>query len=484
MAPATEAAGSPPHFVLVPVAAHGHLIPMVDLARLHASRGARASLVTTPLNAARLRGVADHSARSNSKSLLEIVDLPFSPANFGLPPDCQNADKITDNAQFATFFLALRELAGPFEAYVRALVPRPSCIIYDWCNSWTAGVASSLGIPRLFFHGPPCFYSLCDLLADMHGLREQMAAAGDQETHDVPGMPVSVKVTKDTAPGWFYAPGSEWLRDEAMAAMRTADGAVVNTFLDLEDKFVACYQAALGKPVWTLGPFCLQNRDEKEDTAITAWLDKQAPDSVVYVSFGSVARKLPRQLFEVGQGLEDSSKPFLWVVKESELALPEVRVWLEALEARTAGRGLVVRGWAPQLAILSHRAVGGFVTHGGWNSVLESIAHGVPVVTWPHFADQFLNEQLAVDVLRVGLPIGITTPVMILDDDVAAPVLRGDIARAVAALMDGGEEAEERRRKAKEYSAKARVAMEEGGDSYEKLTQLIDRFKQGGDKEN
>ncbi|EEC72713.1 hypothetical protein OsI_06314 [Oryza sativa Indica Group] len=119
--------------------------------------------------------------------------------------------------------------------------------------------------------------------------------------------------------------------------------------------------------------------------------------------------------------------------------------------ARTATRGLVVRGWAPQVTILSHRAVGGFLTHCGWNSLLEAIARGVPVATWPHFADQFLNEQLAVDVLGVGVPIGVTAPVSMLNEE-SLTVDRGDVARVVSVLMDGGgEEAKERRRKAKEY---------------------------------
>ncbi|XP_062221239.1 UDP-glycosyltransferase 73E1-like [Phragmites australis] len=489
---AATTATPPPHFVTVPLAAQGHIIPLVGLARLLAERGARASVVTTPLNVARLRGVAEQAARAGLP--LEFVGLPFQPPDAGLPLDCQNFDMLDDNSQFNPFFDALRELAGPFDAYVRALAPRPSCIISDWCNPWTAGVASGLGIPRLFFYGPSCFFSLCDLKATEHGLHERIAAGDDREQYVVPGVPVPVKVTKATAPGFLTHPGCEMFRYESIEAMRTADGVVVNTFLDLEAQFVACYETALGKPVWTVGPLSLVNRDLEataslgktvavNQQAITAWLDEQAPDSVMYVSFGSIARKFSKQLFEVGHGLKDSGNPFLWVVKESEATSPEVQQWLHALEECTAGRGLVVRGWAPQLTVLSHRAVGGFVTHCGWNSLLEAIAHGVPVVTWPHFEDQFLNERLAVDVLGVGVPIGVTAPVFILDDE-PVPVVRGDILRAVSALMGGGEEADERRRKAKEYGEKARRAMEKGGSSYENLTRLIESFVQSGVKEH
>ncbi|KAG8058450.1 hypothetical protein GUJ93_ZPchr0002g26679 [Zizania palustris] len=474
----------PPHFIIVPLAAQGHTIPLVDLARLLAERGARASIVTTPVNAARLRGVADLAGRA--KLPFEIVEIPFPPAaDTSLPPGVENVDQIRDVSLFLPFFYALRNLAGPLEAYLHALPRRPSCIITDWCNSWTAVVARRVSIPRLFFHGPSCFYSLCDINVDAHGLHKQ----GDNEKYVVPGMPVLVEVTMATKPGFFNEPGWEALQREAMEAMRTADGAVVNTFLDLEDEFIACYEATLGKPIWTLGPFCLYNRDVEAmssrgdkpavaQSAITTWLDTMDTDSVIYVSFGSIARKFPKQLFEVGHGLEDSGKPFIWVVKESDVATIEVQEWMSALEARTAGRGLVVRGWAPQLAILSHRAVGGFVTHCGWNSMLEAITHGVPLVTWPHFADQFLNERLAVDVLGVGVPIGVTMPAMpgTLTDDNDVLVARADVARTVSALMSGSEEAEERRTKAKAFGEKARRAMEKGGSSYENLTHLIDSF--------
>uniref|UniRef100_A0A0E0JX55 Glycosyltransferase N-terminal domain-containing protein n=1 Tax=Oryza punctata TaxID=4537 RepID=A0A0E0JX55_ORYPU len=220
----------PPHFVIVPLPAQGHTIPMVALARLLAERGPRRHL----------RGVADLAARA--KLPLEIVEVPFPPAeDTGLPPGVENVDQITKFSHFLVAFKnTLRELAAPLEAYLRALPARPSCIISDWSFPSTADVARRVGVRRLFFHGPSCFYSLCDLNAAAHGLQQQ----GDDDRYVVPGMSVRVEVTKDTKPGFFNFPGWEENRDAAMEAMRTADGAVVNTFLDLEDEFIACYEAA------------------------------------------------------------------------------------------------------------------------------------------------------------------------------------------------------------------------------------------------
>jgi hypothetical protein len=425
---------------------------------------------------------------------LEIVELPFPPADDGLPPGSESSDNVI------RLFLSFYRLAGPLEAYVRALPWRPSCIISDSCNPWTAGVARSVGVPRLFFNGPSCFYSLCRYNVATHRLLHD----GDDNGYVVPGVPLRVEMTKAAWSAAFLTCAPKWeafLKD-VREGMRTADGAVVNTFLDIEEQFVACFEAGLGKPVWALGPVFLNSRDEEavatrgdkdkpsavDQSAITAWLDTMDQSAVTYVCFGSLWGMQPKQLYEVGHGLEDSGKPFLWVVKESEAALPEAQQWLEALQARTAaaGQGLVVRGWVPQLAILSHRAVGGFVTHCGWNSLLESVAHGVPVVTWPHFGDQFLNERLVVEVLGVGVPVrGPAVPATPSDNDksAVAPVVRGHIARAVSELMGGGAAAQERRKKCKEYGERAHRAVAKGGSSHQNLTQLFQSFMRSGSTE-
>ncbi|XP_020089472.1 UDP-glycosyltransferase 73C6-like [Ananas comosus] len=471
--------------------AQGHMIPMVDMARLLAERGARVTLITTPVNAARIRPIIDRVSRSNLPVAFE--ELPFPCAELGLPEGHENIDLITQHDGFRTFFDALRLLRGPLERYLRACSPRPSCIVADGCNGWTADVARRLRIPRFVFHGPSCFYSLCDYNMMRHGVYERVTDYSERFV--VPEVPVRVEVNRAQAPGFFNSPGWETERDESIAAEDTADGVVVNTFAELERPFIECYEKALGKKVWTLGPLCLYNKDAEGMAArgnsaavdhrrVVAWLDTREPGSVVYVSFGSLALSRQAQLVEIGAALAASQRPFIWVIKSAEL-VPEMGAWLrDEFEEATRERGLVVKGWSPQLTVLSHRAVGGFVTHCGWNSLLEAIAMGVPVLTWPRFADQFLNERLVVDVLGVGVSIGAKMPTSVLHEDSVALVKREEVERAVERLMDGGEEGEERRRRSKELGEKAKKAMEEGGSSYVNTAELIQSVMLGREGES
>ena len=132
------------------------------------------------------------------------------------------------------------------------------------------------------------------------------------------------------------------------------------------------------------------------------------------------------------------------------------------------------------MAILEHPAVGGFLTHCGWGSTLESVAAGVPMATWPFTAEQFLNEKLIVDVLRVGVSVGVTKPtegvltgVKSGGGKAKADVGTKQVKKVLDMLMDGGVDGEARRTKAEELKAKAKAALQHGGSSFMNLQKLI-----------
>lgn len=476
-----------PHFVLVPLMAQGHMIPMVELAQLIAGRGGGVlvTLITTPLNATRLKTTMDRFNRSGLA--IRLVSLPFPCKEVGLPEGCENIDVIASAALAVNFFKATSLMRQPLETYLREHKHYPSCIISDSCHPWTWDVARSLQIPRFTFFSICCFTLLCTHNIASHNVFDTITS--EREPFLVPGLQDRIEVTQEQAPGFFY--GDLWakLREEIRAADEAAEGVVVNTFRELEPWYVENYQKAMGNKVWTLGPFSLCNKDVNHMTArgndaaidenkCMRWLDSMKPRTVVYVSFGSLTFTSPSQLMEVGLGLEASQQAFIWVIKEVELCR-EMTEWLgEAggFEERVKTKGLIIRGWAPQMMILSHPAIGGFVTHCGWNSLMEAISMGLPVITWPHFADQFLNERFIVEVLRTGVPVGVDVPVTWGLETSHVYVTRDGVEKAMRSLMDGGEEGAQRRERARQVSVTAKKAMEQGGSSYENITMFMQQF--------
>lgn len=214
-----------------------------------------------------------------------------------------------------------------------------------------------------------------------------------------------------------------------------------------------------------------------------SWLDSKELDSVLYVSFGSLARLAPEQILEIAHGLEASNHPFIWVIgkilkstgqngESKENLLPS------GLEDRIkeSRRGLIIRGWAPQLLILEHPAVGGFVTHCGWNSTLEGVSAGMPMVAWPITAEQFTNEKLITDVLKIGVRVG-SMHWMSPRTESWVSAGRDKVEAAVKRLMGSGEEAAEMRRRAEKLGMKAKIAVEEGGSSCKNADALIQELK-------
>ncbi|CAA6666349.1 unnamed protein product [Spirodela intermedia] len=459
------------------------MIPMVDIARLLAARGVLTSLITTPLNAARFTGSVEEAQASGLP--IRLVELPFPCREAGLPEGCESLDTLPSKELIINFFKATAMLRPAVDEYLSNLEIPASCIISDMGLPWTGSTAKKLGIPRLIFHGTCCFSLLCVLMVRKSEVYESVAT--DHEPFAVPGIPHRIEVTRVQLPSNFAMKSSmKGLSDEILESEAAASGVVVNSFNDLERGYTELYEDAIGKKVWTIGPTFLSNKsvphsrkreqDLGDEDLCFGWLDERAPRSVVYVSFGSLARFSFEQLVGIGLGLEASNYPFIWVIRAANVTA-QMEEWLTGgFEERTTGRSLIIRGWAPQVLILSHPSIGGFMTHCGWNSTLEGINAGIPMITWPMFADQFLNEKLVVEMAQVGVGVGVKSPSVWQDENPGASVTKEEVQSAVERLMDQGEEGEARRNRARDLRERAKSAMEKGGSSYTNLTLLIEEM--------
>jgi hypothetical protein len=251
---------------------------------------------------------------------------------------------------------------------------------------------------------------------------------------------------------------------------------LINTFEDLEPAYLSDMRSLTGKPIWSIGPVLPPSfagkggrgkmADISEDDLVQ-WLDSQRPRSVVYVSFGSQAFLSEQQNVALARGLEASGQPFIWAIKISpklEPTIPDTAAadgiqshLPDGFEDRTKNKGLgfIIWGWAPQLLILSHPSIGAFMTHCGWNSTLESITLGVPLITWPMVGDQNFNSK------QVAEQFGIGVQFCQHSDGLPEEKRVKEVVRLVL-IEDEGEEMRRRAKKLKETVSKA---VGEGGSS-------------------
>ncbi|KAI4378708.1 hypothetical protein MLD38_016148 [Melastoma candidum] len=461
---------------------------MVDLARLLAARGVSVTLITTPANADRIRSTVLRAVNSGLDFRLHEIVFPSS--DFGLPEGCENVDALPTRDHLMSFLLAARTMQGPLEGFVEEAKPRPTCIVSDKGFSWTEDVARKSGIPWILFHGTSCFTLFCTNNLVVSKAHENLL---ESDVVVIPGLPDEVEFRLCQLPGLFN-PGKgltfQKIRKELNVSAESADGLIVNTFEELEREYVKGLKKVWGDKVWCVGPLSLCNNDAVDMAgrgnngftagnehlrSLMSWLDSQVENSVLYACLGSLDRVPPEQLKELGLGLEASGRPFVWVKRGANKG-EEFEEWLreDGYEERVRGRGFLIRGWAPQMLILSHASVGGFLTHCGWNSSLEGISTGLPMVTWPLFADQFFNEKVILQILRVGVGVGATSTMHLgEEEDLGVTVMRESIKVAIEKVMNK-EESVGMRDRAKKLGEMARLAMEECGSSYNDLTAFLE----------
>ncbi|CAO2839469.1 unnamed protein product [Amaranthus hypochondriacus] len=470
------------HFVLFPLMAPGHMIPIIDIAKLLAKEDIIVTIVTTPVNASRFESTIERAIKGGLDIRVSILSFPWK--EFGLPEGCENVDLLPSLSYNINFIEAAAKLQEPMENLLQELEPTPSCLISDLGFTWTTEVARKFNIPRVVFNGTSCFslLSLHNLITyDMLG-----SVKSDTDSFIVPGLPDSIELTRTQVPNAVHHAGHP-LRVEMRKAESEAFGMLVNSFEELESEYYNRYKEAKGKnTIWCVGPVSLCNQDQldKEQRGNKAavsveqcmqWLESQKPKSVVYACLGSLCNFDSSQIMELALGLEASKQPFILAVRgghnqhEVERLIEE-----DGLKKRVEGRGLIIMGWAPQVLILAHPSIGGFLTHCGWNSTLEGISSGVPLITCPLFSEQFLNSKFVVQVLKVGININIENPRMNPGEEARIITLKKEcVKQAIQIVMDDGKEGKELRERAERLAERARKAVEEGGSSNTGLRLMI-----------
>ncbi|KAI7733333.1 hypothetical protein M8C21_017000 [Ambrosia artemisiifolia] len=426
----------------------GHMTPMLHLATFLHSKGFSIAIAHSELN------------RPDPSNHPGFTFIPL-PDNLSATPSFANA---------VQFMQALNDNCRPhfLEHLVQIINEQKDSsdkesivIIYDNLMYFAGSVASDLGLPSIILRtSSASTFPVFKIIPLLHQdgrfpVQESMLQEIVTELHplrykDLPFIGLPIEQTLETI---------------NIILPKTPPSAFIwNTLEFLEPSGLTQVRNHYQVPVFPIGPLhkiiptpCSTSFLE-EDMSCISWLDKQAPKSVVYVSLGSIAYMDEKVSTEMAWGIANSNQPFIWVVRPGSVKGFEWIEFLpEGLVTDMKVRGLIVK-WAPQKDVLAHCAVGGFWSHCGWNSTLESLSEGVPMLCQPYDLDQKVNSRYLCYVWKMGVEI---------------VVERGEIEGAIRRVLVS-KQGEEMRQRAMEIQEKIKVAVSHGGSSQNSLKELID----------
>ncbi|CAI8586761.1 unnamed protein product, partial [Vicia faba] len=361
-----------------------------------------------------------------------------------------------------------------------------AAFVVDMFCTTMIDVAKEFSVPTLVFYTSGV--SFLGLVLHLHTLREQDNVDSDQllELTELAIPSFANLVPTKSLPTIVLRKKWEWFFMSYAKGLKNADGIIVNSFEELESYAVQSFLSHpdfSGLPVYPVGPILNpepKSKDIIDSHDILKWLDDQPPSSVVFLCFGSRGSFDDDQVKEIAIAIENSGARFVWSLRKpplkgtmaspSDYPLSDLNLVLpEGFLDRTREIGMVI-GWAPQAQILAHGAIGGFVSHCGWNSTLESIYFGVPIATWPLYAEQQSNAFELVCELKMGVEIVLDYRVEV-NSGPNYFVTADKIERGMRRLLD---KEGEFRKKVKDMSEKSRKTLLEGGSSYVYLGSLID----------
>jgi len=474
--------------IFLPFMVPSHLLPVVDIARIFAMHGVDATIITTPANAAVFQSSIDRDASRGRSIRTHLVKFPHVP---GFPEGVETLHASTSEDIAREVYEALTKT---FQTQLPLLCHqlKPDFVVSDMFYTWSVDTAAEFGIPRLIYIGGT-YFAHC-AMDSLERFEPHKTVDSEDESFVIPGLPYNLEMTRSQIPVRFKTPNHVFsnLMKMVRESEKRSYGSLLKSFYAFEGAYEELYREMTGTKSWNVGPVSSwanqdasdkgsrghgkEGEEGKEKAGWLAWLDSKQKGSVVYVCFGSMNVFSATQLMEIGHGLEDCGHDFLWVVRKIDDGENRSLVEEFGKKVEASKKGYLIWDWAPQLLILEHPAVGVMVTHCGMNTIIETVDAGLPMVTWPLFSEQFFNERLLVDVLKIAVSVG-AKEWKNWGDFGKEIVAREKIAKAIGLLMGGGEESEEVRRRVKALSEEAKKAIQIGGSSYNSLKDVIQEMK-------